>query len=242
VLVAGSVAEKASRQVSPAEPLEVLGDPCPFVSRGGVKLDAALTRFGVTVQGRRCLDAGASTGGFTDCLLQRGAQEVVAVDVGHGQLDQRLRQDRRVLALEGTHVALLRLDDVGGHPFGLVVADLSFISLRRVAGVLLGELASQGADAVVLVKPQFEVGRREASRGRGVVSDPDLWRASLVAVASALLAAGAAMMGAMASPLLGAAGNAEFFVHARAHAPEHRYLPEEEVDRAIQEASVLAGS
>ena len=213
VLVAGAVAEKPARLVSAAEPIE-LGGPCPrFVSRGGEKLDAALDRFAVDVAGRRALDAGASTGGFTDCLLQRGAASVTAVDVGHGQLHERLRADPRVRALERTNVRRF----VAEVPFDVVVADLSFISLRTVAASLVGANAAPGADVVVLIKPQFEAGRAEASRGRGVVRDPAVWRRVLSEVRGALEGRGAAMMGAMVSPLTGADGNVEFLAHLRAH-------------------------
>jgi len=183
------------------------------VSRGGEKLEAALARFELEVQGRRALDAGASTGGFTDCLLQHGVAEVVAVDVGHGQLDAGLRSDPRVRVLERTNVRELTVDDLGGPPVDLVVADLSFISLTTVAPVLAGPVARQGADLVVLVKPQFEAGRAEVSRGRGVVRDPTTWHGALERVASALAGAGAAIMGAMVSPLIGPAGNVEFLLH-----------------------------
>ncbi len=203
--------------VSESEPVVVVEDSRRFVSRGGDKLDAALERFGVDVSGRRCLDAGASTGGFTHCLLRRGAAAVVAVDVGYGQLDPALRGDARVEVLERTNVRALGPADVGGHRFEVVVADLSFISLATVAPVLAGALAAPGADIVVLVKPQFEAGRAEVSRGRGVIRDPEVRRGALVRVASALTSQGATIMGAMASPLLGPAGNAEFFLHARAH-------------------------
>jgi 23S rRNA (cytidine1920-2'-O)/16S rRNA (cytidine1409-2'-O)-methyltransferase len=195
----------------------VVSDALRFVSRGGAKLDAGLARFGVDVSGRRCLDAGASTGGFTHCLLQRGADIVVAVDVGYGQFDLRLRDDPRVRLLERTNIRSLRLADAGGVPFEVEVADLSFISLDSVAPVLCGGLAGPGADLVVLVKPQFEVGRAEAARGRGVVRDPTLRRQALGRAASALASQGATIMGAMASPVLGPAGNAEFLLHARAH-------------------------
>src|SRR5205823_2651419 len=134
------LAVKPARLVSAAEPIEVQGPPPPFVSRGGEKLDAALDHFGIDVTGVRALDAGSSTGGFVDCLLARGAGEIVAVDVGRGQLDDRLRRDGRVVVLERTNVRSLGLDQVGGAPFAVVVADLSFISLRTVAPVLLGDL------------------------------------------------------------------------------------------------------
>jgi 23S rRNA (cytidine1920-2'-O)/16S rRNA (cytidine1409-2'-O)-methyltransferase len=180
------------------------------VSRGGEKLDAAIERFGVAVAGRRCLDAGASTGGFTDCLLQRGAAEVVAVDVGFGQLHERLRADARVTNLERTNVRSLTPEQAGGRT-SLTVADLSFISLRTVLPALL-DVTEPDGDLVLLVKPQFEAGRREASKGRGVIRDPAVWRRALEDVHSAVLSQGASMMEAMVSPLTGADGNVEFLV------------------------------
>jgi 23S rRNA (cytidine1920-2'-O)/16S rRNA (cytidine1409-2'-O)-methyltransferase len=205
--------------VADADAIRVLEPPSPYVGRGGHKLEGALDRFSIDVGGRRALDAGASTGGFTDCLLQRGARQVIAVDVGRGQLHQRLRDDTRVVVLERTNLRDLSLvDHLAGEPVDLVVADLSFISLRTVAPVLAGPAAADGADLVILVKPQFEVGRAEASRGRGVIKDPVLWRQALGGVASALEERGAAMMGAMVSPLRGADGNVEFLLHLRAHA------------------------
>ncbi len=224
VLVSGAPAEKAARLVAPDEPVVLLGPPSPFVGRGGQKLDAALSRFGIAVAGRRALDAGASTGGFTDCLLQRGASRVYAVDVGHGQLHPALRADRRVTVLEHTNartltVAELTAADPSYVPCPLVVSDLSFISLRSVVPALTGAVAAPGADLVLLVKPQFEAGRAAVSRGKGVVRDPAVWGGALAGVASALADAGTGIMGAMASPLTGASGNVEFFVHARKGAP-----------------------
>jgi 23S rRNA (cytidine1920-2'-O)/16S rRNA (cytidine1409-2'-O)-methyltransferase len=209
------VATKSARQVDPAQAIELLGPPPRFVGRGGEKLDAALDRFAIDVDGRRALDAGASTGGFTDCLLQRGAREVVAVDVGYGQLHERLRADPRVTNLERTNVRALTTTDVGG-PVDLVVADLSFISLRTVLPALLG---LTDADLVLLVKPQFEAGRQEAARGKGVITDPVIWRRVLDEVAAALVGRGATIMGAMASPLTGADGNVEFLLHTRTPTP-----------------------
>jgi 23S rRNA (cytidine1920-2'-O)/16S rRNA (cytidine1409-2'-O)-methyltransferase len=218
VLVGGAPAGKPARLVAESEPVVVVGRATRFVSRGGDKLDAALDRFAVEVSDRRCLDAGTSTGGFTDCLLRRGAASVLAVDVGYGQLDPRLRRDPRVTVRERTNVRALTSDDLPAGPVDLVVADLSFISLTTVAPILAGPLAGPGADIVVLVKPQFEAGRAEVGRGRGVIRDPAVRRRALGSVASALASQGATIMGAMASPLLGPAGNAEFLVHARAHA------------------------
>jgi 23S rRNA (cytidine1920-2'-O)/16S rRNA (cytidine1409-2'-O)-methyltransferase len=212
VTVAGAIASKPARLVAPTEPVEMLAR-ARFVSRGGEKLDAALEQFDLDVSGWRVADAGASTGGFTDCLLQRGAAEVVAIDVGHGQLDQALRDDSRVVVLERTNVRHLAADAIGG-PVELVVADLSFISLTTVLPALIG-LARPGADLVLLVKPQFEAGRAEVSRGRGVIRDPDVRREVQRRIADALHGAGATIMGWMESPLRGADGNIELFVHAR---------------------------
>jgi 23S rRNA (cytidine1920-2'-O)/16S rRNA (cytidine1409-2'-O)-methyltransferase len=216
VLVGGSQATKASRLVSPADALVVLGPPPRFASRAGEKLDSALSHFGVDVSGWRALDAGSSTGGFVDCLLQRGAAAVIAVDVGRGQLDARLRADPRVTVHEGLNIRSAGNMLVGQEgPVDIVTADLSFISLRTVAGPLVN-LVAPGGQLVVLVKPQFEAGRTEVSRGKGVIREPAVWREALVQVASALGDAGTGIMGAVASPLRGSAGNVEFFLHAMA--------------------------
>jgi 23S rRNA (cytidine1920-2'-O)/16S rRNA (cytidine1409-2'-O)-methyltransferase len=206
--VSGAVADKPSRLVDPSEPLELRGEPPRFVSRGGEKLDAALSTFAIAVDGRRCLDAGASTGGFTDCLLQRGAAEVVAVDVGFGQLHERLRADARVRNRERCNIRSLAPDEIGG-VVDVTVADLSFISLRTVLPALLA-LTDPAGTIVLLVKPQFEAGRQEASRSKGVIRDPAVWRRVLDEVCSAVTSGGATMMGAMVSPLRGADGNVEF--------------------------------
>jgi 23S rRNA (cytidine1920-2'-O)/16S rRNA (cytidine1409-2'-O)-methyltransferase len=206
--------------VAPNEPVVLLGPPARFVSRGGEKLDAALTNFRIDAAHRRALDAGASTGGFTDCLLGRGAAHVYAVDVGHGQLDQRLRTDHRVSVLERVNVRsltpeVLRQADPTFVPCSLITADLSFISLITVVPALTGPVGDEGADLVLLVKPQFEAGRVVVARGKGVVRDPEVWRTSIRDVTSALQDAGTGIMGAMVSPLTGPAGNVEFLVHAR---------------------------
>jgi 23S rRNA (cytidine1920-2'-O)/16S rRNA (cytidine1409-2'-O)-methyltransferase len=220
VLVSGSVAGKAARLVAPGEAVVVSGPPPRFVSRGGDKLDAALERFDVEVRGRRALDAGASTGGFTDCLLQRGASEVVAVDVGHGQLDARLRGDPRVTVLERTNIRSLGAAPWGRgnpafRPVQVVTADLSFISLVTVVPVLAGPLLEPGGELVLLVKPQFEAGRADVGRGRGVIGNPEIWDRTVTRVVSVLQHAGTGIMGIMPSPITGAAGNTEFFVRAQ---------------------------
>lgn len=214
VLVGGAPSTKASRLVDPAEALMILGPPPPFVGRAGRKLAGAIERFdlGASFVGARVLDAGASTGGFTDCALQHGAERVIAVDVGHNQLHERLRADPRVLVLERTDIRTLGPDRIGG-PVDLAVADLSFISLRLVLGPLLA-LCRPGVPLVLLVKPQFEAGRVEASRGRGIITDPQIWARVLEEVTSALDQLGAAIMGVMVSPITGTDGNVEFVLHA----------------------------
>lgn len=212
VVVGGAPAEKASRLVDAGEPIRLIGPGPRFVSRGGDKLDAALDAFQVDVTGKRVLDAGASTGGFTDCVLQRGAAHVEAVDVGRGQLHERLRADGRVSVHERTNLRTVDPDLIGGL-VDLVVGDLSFISLRTVADNLLAA-CRPGGDLVLLVKPQFEAGREEASRGRGVITDPTVWHRTLFEVGTALEQRRAAIMGVMVSPLRGAEGNVEFLLHA----------------------------
>jgi 23S rRNA (cytidine1920-2'-O)/16S rRNA (cytidine1409-2'-O)-methyltransferase len=234
VRVGGAPADKAARLVAPGEPIHVLGPGPRFVGRGGEKLDAALSHFEVAVEGRRALDLGASTGGFTDCLLQRGASEVVAVDVGYGQLHERLRADPRVEVHERTNVRDLTPGALGA-PAPLVVADLSFISLRTVLPTVVA-LAAPRADLVLLVKPQFEAGREEASRGRGVITDPKVWRRVLTEVAAALEQEGAAIMGVMTSPLTGADGNVELLLHARTGTTSDLDVAAA-IDAAVQEAT-----
>lgn len=212
VIVGGAPADKPARMVGPDEPIHIEGPPPPFVSKGGEKLDAALERFGIDVAGRRVLDAGASTGGFTDACLQRGAASVVAVDVGYGQLHERIRTDPRVESRERVNVRTLQRGDIDPPP-DLVVADLSFISLTTVAPALL-DVARPGADLVWLVKPQFEVGRATVSAGKGVVRDPEARAEAMRLISGCLSDLGAAIMGGMVSPRRGADGNVEFLVHA----------------------------
>lgn len=201
---------KADALVSPDAAVDLAGPPSPYVSRGGEKLAAALERFDVAVAGRDWLDAGASTGGFTDCLLQRGAARVAAVDVGYGQLDWSLRNDDRVTVLERTNVRSLVPDAVPFVADG-VTADLAFISLGTVLPALRS-CAAVDADFVLLVKPQFEAGREAVGKG-GVVRDPAYWRDALGRVTVAGAGQHLGLRGAMPSPLRGPAGNVEFFVH-----------------------------
>jgi 23S rRNA (cytidine1920-2'-O)/16S rRNA (cytidine1409-2'-O)-methyltransferase len=222
----------------------VAGQRAPYVGRGGEKLAAAITGFGIDVHGASALDVGASTGGFTDCLLQHGATSVVSVDVGRGQLHESLRADPRVTVLERTNIRSTTPASVGG-PFDVVTADLSFISVRSVARQLV-DLVKPGGELIVLVKPQFEVGRREASKGKGVVRDPHLWRSVLSQVIAAFQAQGATMMGVMTSPLRGADGNVEFlarFAPREDHGSGGASRPQDPgrlVDAAIETAASLS--
>jgi 23S rRNA (cytidine1920-2'-O)/16S rRNA (cytidine1409-2'-O)-methyltransferase len=214
VTVRGLPATSAARQVDGAEPIVVRDatDADVFVSRGGTKLVGALDAFAIDVTGRRAVDVGASTGGFTDCLLQRGAAHVVAIDVGRGQLAWALRNDARVTVMERTNVRDLTADAIDA-PADICVADLSFISLRTVAPSLLA-LTTPAAELVLLVKPQFEAGRARLGKG-GIVRDPAVHEAVLHEVIAGLDGQGIGVRALVASPLRGADGNVEFFARAR---------------------------
>jgi len=209
VLVDGAPATRPAEPIGEDAQVEVAASP-RFVSRGGEKLDHAIARTGVAVEGRRCLDAGASTGGFTDCLLQRGAAHVTAVDVGYGQLDARLRDDPRMTVLERTNVRELAPLDL---PATLAVIDVSFISLTKVLPAVIQSLAP-GGDILALVKPQFEAGRDEVGKG-GVVRDALVHAACIARVACWALDHDLRVRGVVRSPLLGPAGNREFFLWLR---------------------------
>lgn len=212
VWVNGAIADKSSRQVAPADQVRIVGPRPRYVGRGGLKLEHALDTFAVDPSGRTVLDAGASTGGFTDCLLQRGAARVYAVDVGHNQLHERLRADPRVINLERTNVRHLDPSMVGD-PVDLVVGDLSFISLRLVLAPLI-EVAKPQADMVLLVKPQFEAGRAEVSRGGGVIRDDEIRERVRAEIDRALRDRGCTVVAWTESPIHGADGNREYLVHA----------------------------
>ncbi len=235
VSVRGRPADKPSTMVDAADPVELARPARRFVSRAGEKLEAALERFGLDPSGRRCLDVGASTGGFTDCLLQRGAGHVVALDVGYGQLAWPIRTDERVTVLERTNARALTPAHLPYAP-DLVVADLSFISLRLVVPAL-ALVAADGADHVLLVKPQFEAGPADVGRG-GVVRDDEVWRRAIRGVAAACAEAGLAPRAVMASPLPGPAGNVEFPLHATGGGEP----AEIDVDAAIDEGREIGGA
>ena len=221
--------EKPGEQLDEAVELSVEELP-RYVSRGGEKLRNALDAFAVDVEGRDAVDVGASTGGFTDCLLQAGASRVIAIDVGYGQLHPRLRADPRVTVLERTNARSLR-----ELPFApeLVVCDVSFISATKVLPPVLA-LAAPSWEALVLVKPQFEAGRADV--GKGVVRDPEVWRKTIRTVVEAARAWGGETVGVVDSGLPGPKGNREFFLHLVEHAP--RPTPDD-INRWIAEATGL---
>ena len=210
VSVDGQVISKAGAPVAADARVELATPDHPYVSRGGVKLAGALDTFGVDPAGRRALDVGASTGGFTDVLLQRGAESVIALDVGHGQLDWRLRNDARVVVRERVNARALTRDDVP-HAVSLVTIDVAFISLRHILPALPPFL-DRPADIVALVKPQFEAGREQVGK-HGLVTDPAIHDAVIARVTEAALACGFARAGLTPSPITGATGNQEFFLH-----------------------------
>ncbi|MBI1845559.1 MAG: TlyA family RNA methyltransferase [Candidatus Rokubacteria bacterium] len=209
VFVEGQRVDKVGTLVSPNAEIELKGR-APFVSRGGEKLAHAVNEFELAVKGRICMDVGASTGGFTDCLLQRGAARVYAVDVGTGQMDPKLRSDPRVVVMDHTNARALDARVFDELP-ALAVVDVSFISLEKIMPSVFGVLAPRG-EAVVLVKPQFEVGRDKVGKG-GVVRDPVLHRQAVARLARYSVLHGWHVLGVTASPLRGPKGNREFFLH-----------------------------
>jgi 23S rRNA (cytidine1920-2'-O)/16S rRNA (cytidine1409-2'-O)-methyltransferase len=214
VTVDGQVVSKAGAPVKPGAAIALVVPDHPYVGRGGVKLAHALDVFRIDPAGRQALDIGASTGGFTDVLLQRGATRVVALDVGRGQLDWRLRTDPRVVVREGVNARALTADDVPG-PVDLVTIDVAFISLRHIFPALASVLAPD-ADVVALVKPQFEAGREEVGR-HGLVTDPAVHEAVIARVTTEAEAAGFHRVAMTPSPITGATGNREFFLHLTLH-------------------------
>lgn len=209
VFCRGERLDKPGTMVDPAADVEVRGNACPYVSRGGLKLEKALDEFGISVLGKQVLDAGASTGGFTQCLLERGAARVFAVDVGYGQLAWQLRQDSRVVVFERTNLRYLTPDQLGAQ-VDLATLDLSFISLNKVLPAVRGLLKPRG-EVVALVKPQFEAGRQHVGKG-GVVRDPGVHQEVLEKVICCGKEQSFAIRGLTHSPVLGADGNLEFFI------------------------------
>ena len=215
VRINGQTANKAGAVVAPDAPLTLDVPDHPYVGRGGIKLAHALDEFGLSPAGKPALDIGASTGGFTDVLLQRGAAMVVALDVGHGQLDWKLRNDSRVVVLERTNARTLTPEQLpqGVRQFAMVTVDVSFISLRQILPVI-PPLLEQGGDVIALVKPQFEAGREEVGKG-GIVRDLEVQQRVVEAVTAAAAQLGLARAGLIESPITGMEGNREFLLHLR---------------------------
>jgi 23S rRNA (cytidine1920-2'-O)/16S rRNA (cytidine1409-2'-O)-methyltransferase len=219
VLVNGQKIEKPGTAVDSASDIRLLGDDLKYVSRGGLKLQRALEHWGITIAGKICLDVGASTGGFTDCLLQHGAARVIAVDTGHGQIAFKLRQDPRVRLLEKTNARYLTREQVGDG-MDLIVMDVSFISATLVLPAVISAAFPHdakdqaGRDLVVLVKPQFEAGRQFVGKG-GIVRDPEVQQQAVEKVRQATRELGASSTEVIESPILGAEGNREFLLYAK---------------------------
>lgn len=223
VLVNEQKVEKSGASVDDDAALRILGDEMPFVSRGGVKLARAIEHWQIDAQDKVCLDIGASTGGFTDCLLQNGAAQVIAVDTGYGQIDMKLRSDRRVRLLEKTNARYLTGEHIWPaaephKPIGLVAMDVSFISatliLPAVVGTVRANATPNGFELVVLVKPQFEVGREHVGKG-GIVRDPEAQQMAVRKVSAVVAELGGQGIEVIESPILGAEGNREFLLHAK---------------------------
>jgi 23S rRNA (cytidine1920-2'-O)/16S rRNA (cytidine1409-2'-O)-methyltransferase len=212
VEVDGALQDKPGHLIPVSSSLTLKNTPPPYVSRGGLKLEAALDRFSIDVSGDTVLDIGASTGGFTDCLLQRGAKRIIAVDVGYGQLHWKLRRDPRITILERTNIRYLRPDDLKTSVDGAVI-DASFISLRLVVPPV-SELLREHAYVIALIKPQFEVGKGKVGKG-GVVRDPSLHEEVIEGLSRFFEGLGWTVAGQMASPLLGPKGNREFLVYLK---------------------------
>ncbi|MDI3280654.1 MAG: TlyA family RNA methyltransferase [Bacillota bacterium] len=235
VLVNGRPVTKPGEMVEEGAELVLRGEACPYVSRGGLKLEWALDAFRVSVEGRVALDVGAATGGFTDCLLRRGAKLVYAVDVGYGQLAWKLRQDPRVVVKERTNIRYLQARDLPLPPT-LAVIDASFISLEKFLGHVL-TLLSPPREVVALVKPQFEAGREQVGK-KGVVRDPAVHRQVLQKVVALAEREGCTVQGLTYSPLLGPEGNIEFFLHLAAPGEGPEGCPGPDLEERI--AAVVA--
>ena len=230
VLAENQRVDKPGQLVEAGAEIRIKGESLKYVSRGGLKLEAALSRFKVNPEGRVCIDVGASTGGFTDCLLQHGAARVWAVDVGHNQLAWRIRQDARVEVVEGLNARSLS-EAAFPVKFDLATVDVSFISLTKILPALVKVLAA-AADCIALIKPQFEVGKGEVGKG-GIVGDPLKHRRVLTEIVDSVYQIGFNPAGLIASPILGAEGNREFLIHLTRR--EKAGLTGESIKRLIRE-------
>lgn len=238
VTVNGSVANKPARMVLAGDAIEVLGPPPKYVGRGGDKMEGALAAFDIDPTGWHCIDVGSSTGGFTDCLLQFGAADVVAVDVGRAQLHNRLRRHPKVDVREQTDIRSVDPEEIGA-PFDLVVIDVSFIGLDRILDIVAA-LAGVKGQVVALVKPQFEAGRGEVNSGKGIIREPEIWRRVLDEAIEASRRRNFHVGGVVVSSLKGGAGNVEFFLWlGRPEGSVADSVKPEDVGAAVDRAGAL---
>ncbi len=236
MLVNGSFAAKAAAMVASSDQVRVQSSGPTYVSRSGYKLAEALDAFSVETVNLTCIDIGSSTGGFTDCLLQRGARHVTAVDVGTHQLHERLRGDQRVSVFEKMDIRKLAASHPEARNFDLAVIDVSFISLRHVLPAIASLVAAKG-HVLALIKPQFEAGRQEASRGRGVISDPDIWTRTISEVLDAGHSEGLGLAGLIPCSTRGSKGNVEFMTLLRRNGSTIRHR-DDEIGRAVLAAAM----
>ncbi len=239
VTVDGAPALKPARMVSPSENIELLGPPPKFVSRAGHKLEGALDKFGIDPSGMVCVDAGSSTGGFTDCLLQHGAKKVYAIDVGTNQLHEKMRAHPSVVVHEKTDIRKVDRSTFD-EKIELIVGDLSFISLRLVLPNLVS-LIGPGTPLVLLVKPQFEAGREEAAKNKGVITDPDIWLRTFTEVVETAASLGAELVDAAVSSIRGRTGNVEFVMHCRLTAVTNIGYSQQHLADVVAEAQINSG-
>ena len=230
VLVDGKKVEKAGTGVKPEAELRLLGEEMPYVSRGGLKLEKALRAFSISLAGKTMADIGASTGGFTDCALQNGAAEVVAVDVGYGQLAWKLRTDKRVVNMERTNIRHVTPADTGG-PADFISVDVSFISLLKIMEAVV-PLLREGGSIVTLIKPQFEAGREAVGKG-GIVRDIRVHKEVAARVVAGVAAAGLSPSGLTFSPVKGADGNVEYLLYSRKDTPVHNEVTDEIISDVV---------
>lgn len=237
VFVDGRLCDKAGTPFNEDVLIEIKGNPCPYVSRGGLKLEKALKEFEINLQGSICLDIGASTGGFTDCMLQNGAKKVYAVDVGYGQLDWKLRTDARVVTMERVNFRYLDEQSIADR-FDFVSADVSFISLKLIFPVAR-KLMTPSGTLVCLVKPQFEAGREQVGK-KGIITDPAIHRSVLISVLEYAIQNNLSLKKLTYSPVKGAKGNIEYLMCLQANDKQEKHIlcetEEEEVNHVVREA------
>mgnify|MGYP000391665093 CR=1 FL=1 len=233
VYVDGQKEDKAGSMFDETANVEVRGTTLKYVSRGGLKLEKAMTHFGVTLEGKICMDVGASTGGFTDCMLQNGAVKVYSVDVGHGQLAWKLRNDERVVCMEKTNIRYVTPEDLG-EPVDFSSIDVSFISLTKVLGAIRAYLTDDG-EIVALIKPQFEAGREKVGK-KGVVREKSTHHEVIEKVTEFAVSIGFSVLEITFSPIKGPEGNIEYLVHLKKCPEEEAKIETKELDQVVDEA------